>query len=147
MTFDVVDKIICSYGFYCIDQEEYEHKSAMYYKYPGIDRLALYTENFCDQNRNSLDTKHFSDRELNRVDVITFQSVVLWSTGEIGINYAKNSLKLWRKNVHTTDLKLTAERLHKELKNFKLNLESLLQGQKIMKMNKKLETMETDFND
>lgn len=145
MTFDEVDKIICSYGFYCEGGEEYGH-SAMYYKYPGIDRLALYTENLCEQNLNSLDKKHYSEKDLKRVDVITFSPIVLWSTGEIGINYAKESLKLWRKNIHTKSFKLTEERLHKELKNFKTTLESLLQGKKLMKMNQKLENLEYDFD-
>lgn len=146
MTFDEVDKIICSYGFYCEGSEQFGH-SAMYYKYPGIDRLAMYAENLCEQNLNSLDKKHFSEKDLNRVDVITFSPIVLWSTGEIGINYAKESLKLWRKNIHTKSFKLTEERLHKELKNFKTSLESLLQEKKIMTMNQKLEKLETDFND
>lgn len=146
MTFDEVDKIICSYGFYCRSIDEVSHKS-MYYLYPGIDRLALYTENLCEQNLNSLDKKHYSEKDLNRVDLVTFSPIVLWSTGEIGINYANESLKLWRKNIHTKSLKLTEERLNKELKNFKSNLESLLQEQKIVKMNKKLEKLETDFND
>lgn len=145
MTFDEVDKIICSYGFYCVGGEEYGH-SAMYYKYPGIDRLALYIENLCEQNLNSLDKKHFSEKDLNRVDVVTFSPIVLWSTGEIGINYAIESLKLWRKNIHTKSFKLTEERLHKELKNFKTSLESLLQEKKLMKMNQKLEKLETDFD-
>ena len=145
MTFDEVDKIICSYGFYCVD-DEYGH-SAKYYKYTGIDRLALYAENLCEQNLNSLDKKHFSEKDLNRVDVVTFSPIVLWSTGEIGINYAIEALKLWRKNIHTKSFKLTEERLHKELKNFKTSLESLIQERKIMNMNQKLEKMETDFND
>ena len=147
MTFSEVDDIICSYGFYCDELEEFEHKSAMYYKYPGIDRLAIYTENFCDQNRNSLDTKHFSDRELNRVDVITFQSIVLWSTGEIGVNYANDAYKLWRRNVHTTQFKLTAEALNKKLQEYRIWLESLLKAQKEFQVKKKLENMETDFDD
>lgn len=146
MTFDEVDKMICSYGFYCEGGEEYGH-SAMYYKYPGIDRLALYIENLCEQNLNSLDKKHYSAKELNRVDVVTFSPIVLWSNGEIGINYAIESLRLWRKNIHTKSFKLTEERLHNELKNFKTTLETLIQAQKIMKMNKKLEKIETDFND
>jgi hypothetical protein len=147
MTFDEVDKIICSYGFYkyCYDQEISD--KSKYYMYPGIDRLALYVENLCEQNLNSLDKKHYSAKDLNRVDVVTFSPIVLWSTGEIGINYAIESLRLWRKNIHTKSLKLTEERLHKELKNFKLSLESLLQEQKIAKMNKKLEKLDTDFND
>ena len=146
MTFDEVDKIICSYGFYkyCYDQEE--SSTAKYYMYPGIDRLAVYTENLCEQNYNSLDKKHFSEKDLNRVDLVTFSPIVLWSTGEIGINYARESLRLWRKNIHTTSFKLTEERLNKELKNFKLSLESLLQEQKVAKMNKKLENMENDFD-
>jgi hypothetical protein len=41
---------------------------------------------------------------------------------------------------------LTKERLNKELKNFKSSLESLLQEQKIAKMNQKLEKMENDFD-
>lgn len=146
MTFDEADKIICSYGFYCAGGEQYGHAS-MYYKYPSIDRLAIYTENFCEQNHNSLDTKKFSDKELNRVDVVTFSPIVLWSNCEIGINYSIESLRLWRKNVHTSSFKLTEERLHKELKNFKTKLEFLIQEQKTMKMNKKLEKMEIDFND
>lgn len=146
MTFDEVDKIICSYGFYCVSCDQYGH-AAIYYKYPEIDRLAIYTENLCEQNLNSLDKKHFSEKDLNRVDVVTFSPIVLWSTGEIGINYAIESLRLWRKNIHTKSFKLTEERLHKELKNFKTSLESLLQEKKLMKMNKKLEKMETDFND
>lgn len=145
MTFEEVDKIICSYGFYCVD-EEYGN-AAKYYKYPGIDRLALYAENLCEQNLNSLDKKHFSEKDLNRVDVVTFSPIVLWSTGEIGINYAIESLRLWRKNIHTKSFKLTEERLHKELKNFKTSLESLIQERKIVNMNHKLENMETDFND
>lgn len=147
MTFDEANEIICSYGFYCADKEKYEHKSAMYYKYPAIDRLAIYTENFCDQNLNSLDTKHFTVRELNRVDVITFQPIVLWSTGEIGINYANDAYKLWRNNVHATQFKLTKEALNKKLQEYKIWLESLIQSQKTFKMNKKLEKMEKDFND
>lgn len=145
MTFDEVDKIICSYGFYCCNIDESSHKS-MYYLYPGIDRLALYTENLCEQ-LNSSDKKHYSAKELNSVDLVTFSPIVLWNTGIIGINYANQSLKLWRKNIHTKSLKLTEKRLHKELKNFKTNLESLLQKQKIMRMNRKLEKLETDFND
>lgn len=145
MNFDEVDKIICSYGFYCADQEEHTSKS-VYYLYPGIDRLAVYAENLCEQNLNSLDKKHFSEKDLNRVDVVTFSPIVLWSTGEIGVNYAKESLRLWRKNIHTKSFKLTEERLHKELKNFKTSLESLLQEQKFFKMNMKLEKMETDFD-
>ena len=144
MTFDEVNKIICSYEFYCVD-EEYGN-AAKYYKYPGIDRLALYAENLCEQNLNSLDKKHYSEKDLNRVDVVTFSPIVLWSTGEIGINYAIESLRLWRKNIHKKTFKLTEERLHKELKNFKTSLESLLQDQKIMKMCQKLEKMETDFD-
>ena len=146
MTFDKVDKIICSYGFYCENSEQYGH-SAKYYKYPGIDRLAIYTENLCEQNLNSLDEKHYSAKDLNRVDAITFSPIVLWSNGEIGINYSIESLKLRRKNIHTHTLKLTEEQLHKELKKFKTTLEHLLQSQKILKMNKKLEKLETDFND
>lgn len=147
MTFDEVDKIICSYGFYKYCNDPEENKTSKYYMYPGIDRLALYTENLCEQNLNSLDKKHFSEKDLNRVDVVTFSPIVLWSTGEIGVNYAIESLRLWRKNIHTKSLKLTEERLNKELKNFKSSLESLLQEQKIVKMNKKLEKLETDFND
>lgn len=147
MTFEEADEIICSYGFYCADQEKYEHKAALYYKYPGIDRLAIYTENLCDQNLNSLDTKHFSERELNRVDVVTFQTIVLWSTGEIGINYANDAFKLWRRNVNSNKFKLTAEALNKKLQDYKIWLESLIQAQKTFKMNKKLENMENDFND
>jgi hypothetical protein len=147
MTFDEVDKIICSYGFYSYYYGPDENDSAKYYMYPGIDRLAIYTENLCEQNLNSLDKKHYSKKDLNRVDVVTFSPIVLWSTGEIGINYAIESLRLWRKNIHTKSFKLTAERLNKELKNFKSSLESLLQEQKVAKMNKKLEKMETDFND
>ena len=147
MTFDEVDKIICSYGFYSYYYGPEAPDSTKYYMYPGIDRLALYAENLCEQNLNSLDKKHFSEKDLNRVDLVTFSPIVLWSTGEIGVNYARESLRLWRKNIHTTSFKLTEERLHKELKNFKLSLESLLKEQKITKMNKKLETMENDFND
>ena len=146
MTFEEVDKIICSYGFYSYYYGSDKHDSAKYYMYPGIDRLAIYTENLCEQNLNSLDKKHFSEKDLNRVDVVTFSPIVLWSTGEIGINYAIESLRLWRKNIHTKSLKLTEERLHKELKNFKSSLESLLQEQKVAKMNKKLENMENDFD-
>lgn len=144
MTFDEVDKIICSYGFYkyCDDTEE---NNTSRYLYPGIDRLAIHIENLCEQNYNSLDKKHFSEKELNRVDVVTFSPLVLWSTGDIGINYSFESLRLWRKNIHTKSLKLTEERLHKELKKFKSSLESLLQEQKIVKMNNKLEKMEDDF--
>ena len=145
MTFEEVDKIICSYGFYSYYYGSDKHDSAKYYMYPGIDRLAIYTENLCEQNLNSLDKKHFSEKDLNRVDVVTFSPIVLWSTGEIGINYAIESLRLWRKNIHTKSLKLTEERLHKELKNFKSSLESLLQEQKVAKMNKKLEKLENDF--
>ena len=147
MTFDEVDKIICSYGFYSYYYGPEAPDSTRYYMYPGIDRLAIYTENLCEQNLNSLDKKHYSEKDLNRVDVVTFSPIVLWSTGEIGINYAIESLRLWRKNIHTKSFKLTAERLNKELKNFKSSLESLLQEQKVAKMNKKLETMENDFND
>ena len=146
MTFDEVDKIICSYGFYCDDHEE--NNKSKYYKYPGIGGIiVLYTENLCEQNLNSLDKKHFSEKELNRVDVVTFSPLVLWSTGVIGINYAIESLRLWRKNINTKSLKFTEERLHKELKKFKSSLESLLQDQKIVKMNKKLEKIDNDFND
>ena len=147
MTFDEVDKIICSYGFYCcsIDEISISHKS-MCYLYHGIDRLALYTENLCEQ-LNSSDKKYYSEKDLNRVNVVTFSPIVLWSTGEIGINYAIESLRLWRKNMHTKSLKLTEKRLHKELKNFKTYLESLLKKQKIMRMNRKLEKLSTDFND
>lgn len=86
MTFNKVDEIICSYGFYkyCNDQEE--NSKSKYYMYPGIDILAIYIENF-------------------------------------------------------------EERLHKELKNFKSSLESLLQEQKIFKIKQKLEKIENDFND
>lgn len=151
MTFDEVDKIICSYGFYsyCYDMYCYDQEASdksKYYMYPGIDRLAIYAENLCEQNLNSLDKKHFSEKDKNRVDVVTFSPIVLWSTGEIGINYAIESLRLWRKNIHTHTLKLTEERLNKELKNFKSSLETLLQEQKVMKMNKKLEKMENDFD-
>ena len=146
MTFDEVDKIICSYGFYCERDEQYGDFSR-YYKYPGIDRLAIYAENFCEHNYNSLDTKNFSNKELNRVDVITFQHIVLWNTGEIGINYADNPYKLWRNNIHSKQFKLNEEQLHKKLNTYKIWLESLIQAQKTMKMNKKLEKMETDFND
>ena len=146
MTFDEVDKIICSYGFYSYYYGPDENDSAKYYMYPGIDRLAIYTENLCEQNLNSLDKKHYSEKDLNRVDVVTFSPIVLWSTGEIGINYAIESLRLWRKNIHTKSFKLTKERLNKELKNFKSSLESLLQEQKVAKMNKKLEKMENDFD-
>jgi hypothetical protein len=147
MTFDEVDKIICSYGFYSYYYGPEVPDTSKYYMYPGIDRLAIYTENLCEQNLNSLDKKHFSEKDKNRVDLVTFSPIVLWSTGEIGINYAIESLRLWRKNIHTKSFKLTAERLNKELKNFKSSLESLLQEQKVAKMNKKLEKMETDFND
>ena len=146
MTFEEVDKIICSYGFYSYYYGPDENDSAKYYMYPGIDRLAIYTENLCEQNLNSLDKKHYSEKDLNRVDVVTFSPIVLWSTGEIGINYAIESLRLWRKNIHTKSFKLTEERLNKELKNFKSSLESLLQEQKVAKMNKKLEKMENDFD-
>lgn len=100
MTFNKVDEIICSYGFYkyCNDQEE--NSKSKYYMYPGIDILAIYIENLCEQNYNSLDKKHFSEKDLNRVDVVTFSPIVLWSNGEIGINYAIESLRLWRKK-HT----------------------------------------------
>lgn len=146
MTFDKVDEIICSYGFYREGDDQYGHLS-VYYKYPGIDRLAIYAENLCEQNYNSLDTKKFSNKEQNRVDVITFQHIVLWNTGEIGINYADNPYKLWRNNIHAKQFKLNEEQLHKKLDNYKIWLESLIQAQKTMKMNKKLEKMETDFND
>lgn len=145
MTFDEVGKIICSYGFYSYYYGPDENGSAKYYMYPGIDRLALYTENLCEQNLNSLDKKHYSEKDLNRVDVVTFSPIVLWSTGEIGINYAIESLRLWRRNIYTKSIKLTEERLHKELKNFKSSLESMLQAQKIVKMNQKLEKMDNDF--
>ncbi len=147
MTFDEADKIICSYGFYSYYYGPEVREPSKYYMYPGIDRLAIYTENLCEQNLNSLDKKHYSEKELNRVDLVTFSPIVLWSTGEIGVNYAIESLRLWRKNIHTKSFKLTEERLHKELKNFKSSLESLLQEQKIVKMNQKLEKMEDDFND
>ena len=146
MTFEEVDKIICSYGFYSYYYGPEVRDTSKYYMYPGIDRLALYTENLCEQNLNSLDKKHFSKKDLNRVDLVTFSPIVLWSTGEIGVNYAKESLRLWRKNIHTTSFKLTEERLHKELKNFKSSLESVLQAQKIMKMKQKLDKMENDFD-
>ena len=146
MTFDEVDKIICSYGFYSYYYGPEVREPSKYYMYPGIDRLAIYTENLCEQNLNSLDKKHYSEKELNRVDLVTFSPIVLWSTGEIGVNYAIESLRLWRKNIHTKSFKLTEERLHKELKNFKSSLESLLQEQKIVKMNQKLEKMENDFD-
>lgn len=146
MTFDEVDKIICSYGFYSYYYGPKAPETSKYYMYPGIDRLAIYAENLCEQNLNSLDKKHFSEKDLNRVDVVTFSPIVLWSTGEIGINYAIESLRLWRKNIHTKSFKLTEERLNKELKNFKSSLESLLQEQKVAKMNKKLENMENDFD-
>lgn len=145
MTFDEVGKIICSYGFYSYYNGSNENGSAKYYKYPGIDILALYTENLCEQNLNSLDKKHFSEKDLNRVDVVTFSPIVLCSTGEIGVNYAIESLRLWRRNIYTKSIKLTEERLHKELKNFKSSLESMLQAQKIVKMNQKLEKMDNDF--
>lgn len=140
MTFDEVDKIICSYGFYSYYYGPEENGSVKYYMYPGIDRLAIYTENL-----NSLDKKHFSAKDLNRVDVVTFSPIVLWSTGEIGVNYAIESLRLWRRNIYTKSIKLTEERLNKELKNFKSSLESMLQAQKIVKMNQKLEKMDNDF--
>ena len=145
MTFEEVGKIICSYGFYSYYNGSNENGSAKYYMYPGIDRLALYTENLCEQNLNSLDKKHYSEKDLNRVDVVTFSPIVLWSTGEIGVNYAIESLRLWRRNIYTKSIKLTEERLHKELKNFKSSLESMLQAQKIVKMNQKLEKMDNDF--
>jgi hypothetical protein len=132
MTFDEVKEIICSYGFYCVGDDQYGHLS-MYYKYPGIDRLAIYAENF-------------SNNYPERVDVITFQHIVLWNTGDIGINYADNPYKLWRNNIHSNQFKLTEEQLHKKLYNYKIWLESLIQAQKIMKMNKKLEKMENDFD-
>ena len=147
MTFDEVDKIICSYGFYKYCDNQEENNKYKYYMYPGINRLAIHTENLCEQNYNSLDKKKFSEKELNRVDVVTFSPIVLRSTGEIGVNDAIESLRLWRKNINTKSLKLTEERLNKELKNFKSSLETLLQEQKVMKMNKKLEKMENDFND
>jgi len=146
MTFEEVDKIICSYGFYSYYYGPEVPDTSKYYMYPGIDRLALYAENLCEQNLNSLDKKHFSEKDLNRVDLVTFSPIVLWSTGEIGINYAIESLRLWRKNIHTKSFKLTEERLNKEQKKFKLSLESLLQEQKVAKMNKKLENMENDFD-
>lgn len=145
MTFDEVGKIICSYGFYSYYNGSNENGSAKYYMYPGIDRLALYTENLREQNLNSLDKKHFSEKDLNRVDVVTFSPIVLCSTGEIGINYSIEFLRLWRRNIYTKSIKLTEERLHKELKNFKSSLESMLQAQKIVKMNQKLEKMDNDF--
>ena len=82
---------------------------------------------------------------MNRVDVVTFSPIVLWSTGEIGVNYAIESLRLWRRNIYTKSIKLTEERLNKELKNFKSSIESMLQAQKIVKMNQKLEKMDNDF--
>lgn len=145
MTFEEVGKIICSYGFYSYYYGPEENGSVKYYMYPGIDRLALYTENLCEQNLNSLDKKHYSEKDLNRVDVVTFSPIVLWSTGEIGINYSIEFLRLWRRNIYTKSIKLTEERLHKELKNFKSSLESMLQAQKIVKMNQKLEKMDNDF--
>ena len=145
MTFDEVGKIICSYGFYSYYYGPEENGSAKYYMYPGIDRLALYTENLCEQNLNRLDKKHLSEKDLNRVDVVTFSPIVLWSTGEIGVNYAIESLRLWRRNIYTKSIKLTEERLNKELKNFKSSIESMLQAQKIVKMNQKLEKMDNDF--
>lgn len=145
MTFDEVGKIICSYGFYSYYNGSNENGSAKYYMYPGIDRLALYTENLCEQNLNRLDKKHLSEKDLNRVDVVTFSPIVLWSTGEIGVNYAIESLRLWRRNIYTKSIKLTEERLNKELKNFKSSIESMLQAQKIVKMNQKLEKMDNDF--
>ena len=75
MTFDEVDKIICSYGFYSYYYGSNENGSAKYYKYHGIDRLALYAENLCEQNLNSLDKKHFSAKDLNRVDVVQVKFV------------------------------------------------------------------------
>lgn len=145
MTFEEVGKIICSYGFYKYYNGLDENGSAKYYMYHGIDRLAIYAENLREQNLNSLDKKHFSSKDLNRVDVVTFSPIVLWSTGEIGVNYAIESLRLWRRNIYTKSIKLTEERLHKELKNFKSSLESMLQAQKIVKMNQKLEKMDNDF--
>lgn len=145
MTFDEVGKIICSYGFYSYYNGSNENGSAKYYMYPGIDRLALYTENLREQNLNSLDKKHFSSKDLNRVDVVTFSPIVLCSTGEIGINYSIEFLRLWRRNIYTKSIKLTEERLHKELKKIKSSLESMLQAQKIVKMNQKLEKMDNDF--
>ena len=147
MTFAEVDKIICSYGFYSYYYGSDKHDSAKYYMYPGIDRLAIYTENLCEQNLNSLDKKHFSEKDLNRVDIVTFSPIVLWNTGEIGVNYADNPYKLWRNNIHSKQFKLTEEQLHKKLHDYKIWLEVLIQAQKTMKMNKKLEKMETDFND
>lgn len=145
MTFEEVDEIICSYGFYRCSLDDSLHKS-MYYLYPGIDRLAIYTEKLYEHNLNSLDKKHYSTIEFNEVDSVVFSPIVLWSTGVIGINYANDSLKLCRKNTHTTHtFKLSKVRLNKELKNFKSSLESLLQEQKIMKINRKLKKMETDF--
>lgn len=143
MTFEEVDEIICSYGFYRCNLDNSLNKS-MYYLYPGIDRLAIYTEKLCSHNLNSLNKKHYSTKELNEVDSVIFSPIVLWSTGVIGINYANASLRLCRKNTHT--LKLTKVRLNKELKNFKSSLESLLQEQKIMKINRKLKKMESDFD-
>lgn len=145
MTFDEADEIICSYGFYRCNLDDSLHES-MYYLYPGIDRLAIYTEKLCEHNLNSLNKKHYSTKELNEVDSVIFSPIVLWSTGAIGINYANDSLRLCRKNTHTTHtLKLTKVRLNRELKNFKSSLESLLQEQKIMKINSKLKKMESDF--
>ena len=56
MTFDEVGKIICSYGFYSYYNGSNENGFAKYYKYPGIDRLALYTENLCEHSYTSLKT-------------------------------------------------------------------------------------------
>ena len=136
MTFDEVDKIICSYGFYCYDKEE--NNKSKYYKYPGICIIVLYTENLCEQNYNSLDKKHIKEKDLNRVDVVTFSPIVLLSTGEIGVNYAIESLRLWRKNIHTKSLKLTEERLHKELKILNQVLNHCYKNKRFLKLNKNL---------
>ena len=146
MTFDEVDEIICSYGFYCDCTDALAHPSK-YYKYPNIDRLVIWAENECVHNENSLDKKRFSDRERNRVDLVSFNSIVLFDSGRIGINYSGEQLRLYRKNVHTDEFKLTKKRLHIEVSKLKNWLESLLKAQKEFRMNNKLKKMETDFND
>ena len=45
MTFDEVDKIICSYGFYSYYYGSNENGSAKYYMYPGIDRKPVFVNN------------------------------------------------------------------------------------------------------
>lgn len=85
MTFNKVDEIICSYGFYSYYYGPEAPDSSKYYMYPGIDILAIYIENLCEQNYNSLDKKHFSEKDFNRVDAVTFSPMVLWSTAEISM--------------------------------------------------------------